>query len=163
MLEDSVNGAVTLRLATVFGVSQRLRLDLLINDLVFKALTQKKFEIYESNFRRTFLHIHDVARAFVFAIENYDKMKGHIYNVGGDALNYTKLEICQVIKKYVPDCEISPSENGTDADKRDYQVSYEKIRSLGFTPEVTVEEGIEELIKVLPYMSTSYLKITTNI
>jgi len=142
-----------LRLATVFGVSQRLRLDLLINDLVFKALTQKKFEIYEPKFRRTFLHVHDVCKAFMFAIENYDQMKGNIYNVGGDTLNFTKWEICEIIKKYVPDCEITPSKNGTDADKRDYQVSYEKIRSIGFTPEVTVEEGIEELIKVLPYIS----------
>lgn len=90
--------------------------------MVFKALKEKQFEIYEANFKRTFLHIRDVARAFLFAIDNYELMKGEIYNVGGDCLNFTKLEICNKIKEFVPSCQITASKNGTDADKRDYQV-----------------------------------------
>lgn len=154
---------VILRLATIFGISQRLRLDLLINDLVFKALKEKQFEVYESHFKRTFLHIKDVARAFIFSIENYERMKGQIYNVGGDSLNYTKMDICNFIKKALPDCRITPSDNGTDADKRDYQVSYEKIRKIGFVPEITVQDGIRELIMFLPYLSNEFIKQTKNI
>lgn len=163
LIKDRAEGGVSLRLATIFGVSQRTRLDLLINDLVFKALKEKQFEIYEANFKRTFLHIRDVARAFMFAIENYEKMKGEIYNVGGDSLNFTKLEICNKIKECVPECQITVSNNGADADKRDYQVSYEKIRKLGFEPEITVEQGIEELCKVLPFVTEQYLKLTKNV
>lgn len=161
-LVKGVNGVI-LRLATIFGISQRLRLDLLINDLVHKALTEKKFDIYESHFRRTFLHIRDVARAFLFAIENYDKMSGEVYNVGGDALNFTKLEICNFIKEMISDCVITPSNNGYDADKRDYQVSYEKIRNIGFVPNISVREGIQELRTVLPHLSPEFILKTKNV
>lgn len=157
-----VNG-VSLRLATIFGISQRLRLDLLINHLTFKALSEKNFEIYESNFKRTFLHVKDVAKAFVFSIENYDKMQGEVFNVGADSLNFTKLDICNFIKQELPDCIITPTDNGTDADKRDYQVSYAKIENLGFKPDVTVQDGIKELISFLPYLSNEFIKQTTNI
>jgi nucleoside-diphosphate-sugar epimerase len=153
---------VTLRLATIFGVSQRLRLDLLVNDLVYKALTLKRFDVYEAHFRRTFLHVRDVARAFLFAIENYEKMSGQVYNVGGDSLNYTKLDICNIIKEFVPDCVITVSESGTDIDQRNYQVSYEKIRKLGFVPEIDIRQGIAELQKVLSYASTQYIEKTKN-
>lgn len=128
MIKDSANKGVILRLATIFGVSQRLRLDLLINDLVFNALRKERIDIYEPNFKRTFLHVKDVARAFMFAVQNYDQMRGEVYNVGGDMLNYTKWEICQIISKYVPSCEFIPSEKGTDADKRDYKVIKSFIR-----------------------------------
>ncbi|CAF0767670.1 unnamed protein product [Brachionus calyciflorus] len=157
-----VNGVI-LRLATIFGISQRLRLDLLINDLSYKALREKQFEVYESHFRRTFLHIKDVARAFVFSIENYDVMKGQVYNVGGDSLNFTKWDICNFIKEALPECSITQSNNGTDADKRDYKVSYEKIRKLGFEPVITVQEGIRELIMFLPHLSNEYIKHTKNV
>jgi nucleoside-diphosphate-sugar epimerase len=161
-LVKQVDGVI-LRLATIFGVSQRLRLDLLINDLVHKAITEKQFDIYEAHFKRTFLHVRDVARAFVFAIENYDTMQGEVYNVGGDNLNYTKMDICNIIKEMVTDCVITPSTDGTDADKRDYQVSYEKIRKLGFVPEIDVRQGIAELKKILPHLSPEYIKKTKNV
>lgn len=161
-LVKQVNGVV-LRLATIFGISQRLRLDLLINDLMFKALTQKTFDVYEAHFKRTFLHIKDVARAFVFSIENYDKMKGQVFNVGGDSLNFTKLEICNFIREAVQDCVITPSSQGFDADKRDYKVSYEKIRKLGFEPKISVREGIRELKMFLPSISNEFILKTKNV
>jgi nucleoside-diphosphate-sugar epimerase len=161
-LTQTVNGVI-LRLATIFGVSQRMRLDLLINDLVNKALNEKEFEVYEAHFRRTFLHVRDVARAFVFAIENYETMSGRVFNVGGDNLNFTKMQICDIIKEMIPTCKITPSEFGQDADKRDYQVSYEKIRKLGFVPEISVHEGIAELLKILPILSPEFLAKTKNV
>ena len=156
-------GGVSLRLATIFGISQRLRLDLLINDLCYKALTEKKFDIYEAHFRRTFLHVKDVARAFVFAIENYDKMEGGVFNVGADSLNCTKSDICNYIMKHIKDCVITPSLQGQDPDKRDYEVSYEKIRKLGFESTITIEDGIKELVKFLLHVSPQYLEKTKNI
>ncbi|RNA04609.1 dTDP-glucose 4-6-dehydratase-like [Brachionus plicatilis] len=159
---QEANG-ISLRLATIFGISQRLRLDLLINHLTYKALTEKHFEVYEPHFRRTFLHIRDVARAFVFTIENYEKMQGQVFNVGSDSLNFTKLDICHLIKNALPDCVITPTDSGTDADKRDYQVSYAKIRNLGFKPTVTVQDGIKELMSFLPYLSDQFIKQTTNV
>jgi len=154
---------VILRLATIFGISQRLRLDLLINDLVYKALTEKKFDIYEAHFRRTFLHVKDVARAFLFAIENYDKMKGQVFNVGSDTLNCSKSDICNYIMQYIKDCVITPSDQGQDPDKRDYEVSYEKIRKLGFESTITIEDGIKELVKVLLLVSPQFLEKTKNV
>lgn len=161
-LVKQVNG-VSLRLATIFGVSQRLRLDLLINDLVYKALTEKHIDVYEAHFKRTFLHVKDVSNAFIFAIENYDRMKGDIFNVGGDSLNYTKMDICNIIKELISECDINCSSHGTDVDKRDYMVSYEKIRRLGFEPKITIKEGIDELRKVLLHISPEFIYKTKNV
>ncbi len=140
--------AINYRFATAFGSSNRLRLDLLINDFVFKALKTKNLIIYEKHFQRTFIHVDDIARSFLFAIENYKKMKGNIYNVGSEDMNFTKQQIAEKIKKKI-DFYLHYAEIGEDPDKRNYFVSYKKINKLGFSTTITIEEGIDELIKVI--------------
>jgi len=136
------------RFATAFGVSPRMRLDLLINDFTYKAITQGYLVIYESHFMRTFIHVHDMGRAFLFAIENYDKMKNNIYNVGSEKMNLSKKDICEMIKNKTK-AYIHYADIGEDLDKRNYIVSYEKINRIGFDTTITVEEGIDELVKAL--------------
>jgi nucleoside-diphosphate-sugar epimerase len=142
------------RFATAFGVSPRLRLDLLINDLTYKSLTEGYAVVYESHFMRTFIHVRDIAKVFLFSIENKDKMKNNVFNVGSDNMNFSKKDVCEIIKKEVPNSYFNYADVGEDADKRNYQVSYEKIKSLGFKTEISLEEGIRELIKVSPLIKT---------
>lgn len=137
------------RFATAFGASPRLRLDLLINDLTYKAVKEGYSVIYESHFLRTFIHVRDIARVFSFAINNQDKMADNVFNVGSDNMNFSKKEICELIQKQVPKAYFNYADVGEDADKRNYQVSYEKINAVGFNTTIEVSEGIEELIKVL--------------
>jgi len=136
------------RFATGFGVSPRMRLDLLINDFTYKAITQGYLVVYEAHFMRTFIHVHDMGRAFIFGIENQDKMKNNIYNVGSEKMNYSKKDICELIKEktgfYVHYANI-----GEDTDKRNYVVSYKKLNSLGYDTTISVEEGIDELVRAL--------------
>jgi nucleoside-diphosphate-sugar epimerase len=139
---------VAYRFATAFGVSHRLRLDLLINDFVYRALSEGYLVVYEKHFMRTFIHVHDMARAFLFALENSDRMKGEVYNVGSDSMNYSKEQICDLIKERI-DCYVHYASVGEDKDKRDYVVSYEKIKKLGYETTISVEEGIEELKRAL--------------
>ena len=141
--------SVAFRFATAFGTSPRLRLDLLINDLSYSAYIQKYIAVYESHFMRTFIHINDMARVFMFAIANRDKMKGEVYNVGSNKMNYSKRDVCEMIQERT-DCYVHYADFDGDADKRDYVVSYDKIRRLGYTTTITVEEGIDELIRVFP-------------
>lgn len=140
------------RFATAFGVSPRLRLDLLINDFTYKALTQGYLVVYEKHFMRTFIHVHDMGRVFVFGINNHDKMTNQVYNVGNEKMNYSKEQICDLIKKKTG-TYIHYADIGEDADKRNYIVSYEKIRDLGYHTTITVEEGIDELVKALHAVS----------
>jgi nucleoside-diphosphate-sugar epimerase len=140
------------RFATAFGVSPRLRLDLLINDLTYKAIKEGYGVIYESHFLRTFIHVKDITRVFLFGIENKEKMKDNVYNVGSDEMNYSKKEICEIIKKEVPTVYFNYADIGEDADKRNYKVSYEKIKSLGYKTNIDISTGIKEIVKVIPLL-----------
>jgi nucleoside-diphosphate-sugar epimerase len=139
--------AITFRLATVFGMSPRMRMDLLVNDFVYRAVKDKAIVIFEEHFRRNYIHVRDVAGAFLFGIENYEKMKGEPYNVGLSSANLTKRQLAEKIKEYVPELYIHSAEIGEDPDKRDYIVSNEKIESLGWKPDYSLDDGIQELIK----------------
>lgn len=149
-------GGVALRFATVFGISPRLRLDLLVNDFTYQALHNKQIVLYEGHFRRTFLHSKDCANSYMFTIDHYDEMRGEAFNVGDDSMNYTKREIALLIKKHLK-FYLHEADVGEDLDKRDYEVSYKKINNLGFKSEIDMETGILELIKVL-----KHIKITNE-
>tara|TARA_B100001094_G_scaffold147665_2_gene143012 strand:+ start:8567 stop:9460 length:894 start_codon:yes stop_codon:yes gene_type:complete len=140
--------AVILRPATAFGVSNRLRQDLLVNDFTYKAIAEKKLVLFEKHFKRTFLSINDLARSFRWALEKYDIMKGEIWNVGDETLNHTKLDIAQIIKSKVDYELIINDELSHDKDGRDYFVDYTKIRNIGFTATETLEDGIDSLVKL---------------
>lgn len=139
--------AVTYRLATVFGMSPRMRMDLLVNDFTYRAYKDRFIILFEEHFRRNYIHIRDVAKAFNFAIDNFNKMKGEPFNVGLSSANLTKRQLCEKIKEYVPDFYIHSAPVGEDQDKRDYVVSNEKLESLGWQPEYTLDMGIVELLK----------------
>lgn len=139
--------SVSLRLATVFGVSPRMRIDLLVNDFVHRAMTDKFVVLFESHFQRNFVHISDVAKAFLFAVKNFDTMKGEAWNIGQPEANISKLELCEIIKKHIPKFVYFQSEIGNDPDKRNYVISTEKIEKIGFHANYTIDMGIKELIK----------------
>jgi len=147
--------AITFRLATVFGMSPRMRLDLLVNDFTYKAFKDKYLVLFESHFKRNFIHIRDVIKAFLFAIDNFDKMKGQAYNVGLSTANISKKELCEAIKQFIPDFYIAESEINEDPDKRNYIVSNDKLEALGWLPEHSLEDGIEELLKAYPIIDAS--------
>lgn len=139
--------AIVLRLATVFGISPRMRLDLLVNDFVYRALNDRYMVLFEPHFKRNYIHVRDVARAFIHCLNNFEAMKNQVYNLGLSDANLSKLELCQEIKKYIPDFYFYESPIGEDPDKRNYIVSNEKIESTGFKPKHSLQDGIAELIK----------------
>ncbi len=139
--------AISLRLATVFGMSPRMRIDLLVNDFTHRAVKDRFIVIFEGHFKRNYIHVRDVARAFTHAIDNFDAMKNEPYNVGLSDANLSKLELCAEIKKQVPEFTIVEAEVGEDPDKRDYIVSNEKIEKTGYKPAHSLQMGIAELIK----------------
>lgn len=154
-------GAVCLRLATVFGISERMRLDLLVNDFTYRACTDKFIVLFESHFKRNFIHVKDVVGAILFSVENYDKMSGQSYNVGLSSANLSKLELCNAIKEQIPNFAIQESQIDNDPDKRNYIVSNDKLESLGWKPMVSLEEGIKELIAAYDIISYNN-KLFTN-
>ena len=144
MQSDNV---ITYRFATGFGLSSRLRLDLLLNDFVLNALKNRYLVIYDKDFKRTFIHVKDMVRSYIFGIEHFDRLKNEIYNVGSEKMNYTKEEIAEILKEKI-DLELYYADNGIpDPDQRNYEVSYQKIRDNGFETIISLEEGIEEIIK----------------
>lgn len=143
---------VSLRLATVFGMSPRMRLDLLVNDFTYRAVHDHAVMLFEPHFKRNFIHVRDVARAFIFAIHNFDAMKGQKYNVGLSDANLSKIELCHKIRLHVPDFVFTEAAIGEDPDKRNYIVSNAKIEALGFKPMFSLDEGIKELKKGFVYL-----------
>jgi len=138
--------SVCFRLATVFGYSYRMRSDLLVNNFVQTALKKKKLIIFEPNFRRNYIHIRDVVDAFVFALNNFEKMKSNTYNLGLSSANLTKIQLAKKIKKELNFLKIKILNNKKDPDQRDYFVSNKKIEKVGFMPRIKLENGIKELI-----------------
>ena len=139
--------SVSLRLATVFGVSPRMRTDLLVNDFVLKAYKDKYLVLFEANFKRNFIHIDDVSDTFIYIIENWNSVKNNVFNVGLSSANLNKTQLCEIISKFIKDFVYLESEIGKDLDKRDYIVSNEKLEKTGWIPKKTIQDGISELIK----------------
>lgn len=139
--------AISLRLATVFGMSPRMRLDLLVNDFTHRAYHDRFIVVFEGHFKRNYIHVRDVAKAFMHAIDNFADMRGEPYNVGLSDANLSKLELCDKIKEQLPDFVVLEAPVGEDPDKRDYIVSNEKIEKTGYCPDYSLEMGIRELIK----------------
>ena len=144
----SNNSGVCFRLATVFGASPRQRLDLLVNDFVVKAKRDGCIVLFEEHFRRNYIHVNDVCKAFMLAVYNYDKMVGEAYNVGLSSANLTKRQLAEKVKEHLPNTVIISSEIGKDPDKRDYLVSNKKLEALGWLPEYSLDDGIKEICKV---------------
>ena len=139
--------SLTLRLATAFGVSPRMRLDLLVNDFVYRAVTDGFVVLFQGHFKRNYIHVRDVARAFLHCLERFEALQEQAYNVGLSDANLSKRELCEEIKKQVPRFYVVEAEIGEDPDQRNYLVSNEKIERSGFHPSVSLPEGIAELIK----------------
>ena len=148
--------SVTFRFATLFGASPRMRTDLLVNDFVYRAVFDRSLIVFEGNFKRNFLHVRDAAGAFIFAMENFDKMNGQTYNCGLSSANLSKLELCEIIKSLIPSFQYIEAPVGVDPDKRDYIVSNEKIEALGYKPSYSLENGITELKKVYSIIKNSF-------
>lgn len=138
---------VTLRFATIFGISPRMRLDLLVNEFTYRAVTDRFIVLFEPHFKRNFLHVRDAARAFIHVLSHFEEMKGRPYNVGLSDANLSKWELCEVIRQHVPEFTFVEAPVGKDPDQRNYIVSNQRIESSGFKTMVSLDEGIEELIK----------------
>jgi len=139
--------SITFRLATVFGTSPRMRLDLLVNDFVYRSVTDGFVVLFEAHFKRNYVHVRDVARAFLHAIDNFSSMQGEPYNLGLSEANLSKLELCEAIQRHVPGFLFMEAPIGEDPDKRNYIVSNAKIEATGFQTRYGLDDGIRELIK----------------
>jgi nucleoside-diphosphate-sugar epimerase len=139
--------SISFRLATVFGMSPRMRVDLLVNDFTYRAVYDRFVVLFESQFKRNYIHVRDVMRVFMHALSNYDKMKGQIYNVGLSDANVSKKELCEHIAKHVPEFVYLDAPVGKDPDQRNYIVSNAKIEATGFKQQYSLDTGIAELVK----------------
>jgi nucleoside-diphosphate-sugar epimerase len=139
--------SLSFRLATVFGASPRMRTDLLVNDFVHRAVTDRTVVVFEGHFKRNYIHVRDIARAFIHAIDHFESMEGKPYNVGLDDANLSKLELCERIRQHVPNFVYLEAPIGKDPDQRNYIVSNARIAATGFTPRFSIDTGIRELIK----------------
>jgi nucleoside-diphosphate-sugar epimerase len=139
--------AVSFRLATVFGMSPRMRIDLLVNDFTYRAVHDRFVVLFEAGFKRNYIHVRDVARAFLHGIDHYEKINGQIFNVGLSDANVSKQELCEVIQRQLPDFTFVEAPIGKDPDQRNYIVSNAKIEATGYRPRVSLEAGVRELIK----------------
>jgi nucleoside-diphosphate-sugar epimerase len=146
---------ISFRLATVFGMSPRMRLDLLVNDFVYRAVNDRFVVLFEGHFKRNYVHVRDVARVFQHGLANFERMKGRIYNVGLSDANVSKKELCEQIKKFVPDFLFLDEQIGRDPDQRNYIVSNEKIERTGYKPVHSLDHGIQELLKGFVMMKNS--------
>jgi nucleoside-diphosphate-sugar epimerase len=157
------NKGIALRLATVFGVSPRMRQDLLVNDFVYKSLVDGYLVLFEAHFKRNYIHVQDIARTFEFMIDNYDQCHGQAFNVGLSTANLSKLELAEQIKKYVPKLVIKQDEFKEDFDKRNYIVSNKKLERLGWSPVYNLDYGIQQLIEayqmVINYNNRSFTNL----
>lgn len=152
--------AIIFRLATVFGISSRMRTDLLVNDFVYKAITDKYIVVFEKTFKRNFIHVEDVANAFLFMLQNYDKYKNEVFNVGLSSANLSKQELLEKIQEHVKDFAVSYNDFYEDPDKRNYIVSNDKIEATGWKPEWDLDRGIKQLIQgyqmIVPKMGAEF-------
>lgn len=138
---------ISYRLATVFGMSPRMRIDLLVNDFTYRAFNDRFVVLFESHFKRNYIHVKDVTRVFLHGLEKADEMRGEIYNVGRSDANLSKRELCETIKKHLPEFLFLEAPIGEDPDKRNYIVSNDKIESTGYVPAHSLDDGIQDLIK----------------
>jgi nucleoside-diphosphate-sugar epimerase len=150
----SRKNSISFRLATVFGMSPRMRLDLLVNEFILRAIRDKYIVLFEGHFKRNYIHVKDVAQAFNLALEKPDNFIGNIFNVGLSNANISKIELCDKIKNYLPNFFVTESSLSKDPDQRNYIVSNKKIENLGFVPEFDIERGIRELIQGIPTLKT---------
>ena len=148
--------SVCFRLATVFGFSYRMRTDLLVNNFVERACKTFMLDIFEPNFRRNYIHIDDVVRAFIFAINNFQKLKNNVYNLGLSTANLTKINLAKKIKKHIPKLKIKVIKNQSDPDKRDYFVSNKKIEKKGFKAKYSLDDGILELKQIFMHCDIKF-------
>ncbi|MBR1810085.1 MAG: NAD(P)-dependent oxidoreductase [Clostridia bacterium] len=144
------------RFATLFGASPRMRIDLLVNDFVYRAVFDRSLIVFEGKFMRNYLHVRDAANAFIFTMEHFDKMQGQTYNCGLSDANLSKLELCAKIKEHLPAFTYMEAPVGADPDKRNYLVSNARIEGMGFRPQYSIDDGIEELIKVYSIIKNSF-------
>lgn len=147
--------STSFRLATVMGISRKMRMDLLVNDFTYRAWNDRFIVLFESHFLRNFIHVRDVAKAFSFSIENHSQMSNQVYNVGNTSANVNKMQLCETIKKYVPEFYITESEINKDPDQRNYIVSNDKIEKLGWECDFSLDHSVQEILKACPVIKNT--------